>query len=147
MKKMILSAMLIFASITSVMAFTDDDRPVTFGQLPEKAQQFIKQHFGDKPISYAKQDTDWLDGDYEVRFVDGDKISFRRNGEWEEVECKSTQVPAAIVPERIKSYTLKQYPDMRIVEIEKDSHGYEIKLSNGRELNFDKKGEPIRYDR
>lgn len=147
MKKMVLSAVFLFAAFTSVMAFTGDDRPVTFEQLPEKAQQFIKQHFGDRKISYAKQDTDWFDGDYEVRFVDGDKVAFRRNGDWEEVECKGTQVPAAIVPQAISGYVAKQHPDERIIEIERDARGYEIKLSNRIEIKFDKKGNLFRYDR
>ena len=84
MKKIVLFATAaLFAAFVSATAFAGDDRTISFDKLPEKAQQFIKQHFGDKVVSSVRQDTDWLGGDYDVRFVDGAEISFRHNGEWD----------------------------------------------------------------
>lgn len=145
MKKMILSALLLLA-LGSAMALTDDGRAVAFEQLPEKAQQFIKEHFGGHKILYAEQDTDWFEGDYEVLFEGGDKVAFRRNGEWEDVECKKSQVPASIVPAAVGDYVGKKHPDTRIVEIERNTRGYEVKLSDGVEIEFDRKGKMLRYD-
>ncbi len=147
MKRLIMSAAWVLAVFVSVAAFAGDDRPVTFDRLPEPAQQFIRKYFGDRKISYAVQDADWFDGDYEVRFAGGDKVSFRRDGNWEEVECKGTQVPAGIVPAGIAGYVAKRHPGTRIVGIERDSRGYEIKLSDGAEIKFDRKGNPYGYDR
>jgi len=142
MKKFVLFATAaLCAAFISAMAFADDDRAISFDKLPEKAQQFIKQHFGDKIVSSVRQDTDWLGGDYDVRFIDGTEISFRSNGEWDDVECKGSQVPAAIVPAKIADYVTEKYPDMRIVEIDRDLRGYEIELSNDLKLKFDRKGE------
>lgn len=147
MKRVILTAAFVMAVFVSGTSFAGDDRPVTFDRLPEAAQQFIKKYFGDRKISYAVQDADWFDGDYEVRFVGGDKIAFRRDGSWEEVECKGTRVPADIVPAGIAGYVSRRHPDTRIVEIERDSRGYEIKLSDGAEIKFDRKGNPYGYGR
>jgi len=56
----------IFAISMSLNA--SNDRPVTFEQLPQKAQQFIKQHFPNLQISIAKQDMDLTDKNYDVIF-------------------------------------------------------------------------------
>lgn len=146
MKKMILSFVLMTLALTTTHAAMADDRPVALDQLPQKAQQFIKQHFAKSTVSYAKQDTDLFDGEYEVAFTDGNKVEFRKNGEWKNVECKKTEVPSAIVPLRLKEYAAKNHATMKIIKIERESKEYEIKLSDGKELKFNIKGDFIRYD-
>lgn len=146
MKKILVSALLLLATGTLAMASTNDDRAVTFAQLPQKAQQFIKQHFADEKISYAKQDTDWFDGDYEVYFTAGNKVEFRKNGEWSDVECKRSEVPAAIIPQFVKAYMTQNHPNTKVVEINRDKRDYEVKLTDGVELKFNLKGAFIGYD-
>ena len=132
MKKSVLFATAaLFAAFVSATAVAGDDRTISF----------------DKEVSSVRQDTDWLGGDYDVRFVDGAEISFRHNGEWDDVECKDSQVPAAIVPAKIASYVTEKYPDSRIVEIDRDLRGYEIELSNDVKLKFDRKGEFTSIDK
>lgn len=146
MKKMILSFALLAMALTTTHAALADDRTVTLDQLPQKAQQFIKQHFVKSTVSYAKQDTDMFDGEYEVAFTDGDKVEFRKNGAWKNVECKRTEVPSAIIPVRLKEYVAKNHADLKIIKIECEPREYEIKLSDGRELKFNAKGDFVRYD-
>ncbi len=148
MKKIFLfAAAALLAVFMAAAAYADDDRAISFDRLPEKAQQFVKQHFGDKVVSSVKQDADWLDGDYDVRLGDGTEISFRPNGEWESVECEGSQVPAAIVPVKIATYVTEKYPDVRIVEIDRSLRGYEIELSNDVKLKFDRKGQFTSVDK
>lgn len=146
MKKILLSAVFLLMTGTMAMASMNDDRAVTFAQLPQKARQFIEQHFASEKISYAKQDTDMFDGDYEVVFTDGKKVEFTKKGEWKDVECKKSEVPAAIVPQRLKAYVEQNHSGQKIVEINCDKRDYEIKLSNGMELTFNLKGDFLRYD-
>lgn len=146
MKKLILSAVLLLATGTAVMAATNDDRAVTLEQLPQKAQQFIKTHFAQSKLSYAQQDTDLFDGDYEVTFTDGAKIEFSKKGEWKDVECKATEVPQAIIPPLVSKFVKQSHPEQKITKIDRDSHDYEIKLSNGLELKFNLKGQFLGYD-
>ncbi len=148
MKKIFLFASAaLLAVFMAATAFADDDRTISFDKLPEKAQKFVKQHFGDKAVSSITHDADWIDGDYSVRLGDGTEISFRSNGEWEEVECKGSQVPAAIVPAKIAAYVTEKYPDVRIEEIDRDMRGYDIELSNDVKLKFDRKGEFTSVDK
>ncbi|MDE6858048.1 MAG: PepSY-like domain-containing protein, partial [Alistipes sp.] len=60
-------------------------------------------------------------------------------GEWKEVDCKFTEVPAGIVPAPIAEYVVNNYPNTEVVKIEKDSREYEVKLSNRMELTFDRR--------
>jgi hypothetical protein len=46
-------------------------------------------------------------------FVNGAKVEFTKNGEWKDVECKYGEVPAAIVPQQIRDYVAKNYPDRK----------------------------------
>ena len=46
-------------------------------------------------------------------------------------------VPVAVVPEAIKKYVATNYPDAKMLKIERDKHDYEVKLSNGWEIKFD----------
>ena len=84
---------------------------------------------------------------YEVILNDGTEISFDRDGNWENVEVNNTKsVPSTIVPKAIRAYVAKTHPGQRIVGIDKERKGYEIELSNGIDMKFDKAGQFLRYD-
>lgn len=107
---------------TSAPAFAGNDRPIAVGELPASAQQFIKTHF------------------------DGAKVEFTKNGEWKDVECKYGEVPAAIVPQQIRDYVAKNYPDRKVTAIDRDRRDYEVELDNGLDLKFDLKFRLIDID-
>ena len=70
-------------------------------------------------------------------FVNGDKIEFDKSGNWKEIQCKRQSVPDAIVPAKIKAFIQENYPDAKVLQIEKDRYEYEVRLSNYWELTFD----------
>ena len=123
-----------------------DGRPVASAQLPQKVQQFIRQHFPKSKIALAKVDRNLLDTEYEVVFSDGSKAEFFKNGEWKEVSCRNSAVPAGILPEKIARKVTELYPDARVIEIDRDSREYDVKLFDGTELTFDNKFELIDID-
>ena len=124
MKKLVMMLVCMFAVHTMVMA--DNDKPIEVSQLPAKAQTFIKT--------------------YDVVFTNGEKVEFDKSGEWKEVRCRQSEVPAQIVPEAIRNYVKTNYPDARILQIEYDDNEYEIKLSNRWEITFDSKMRVIDID-
>ena len=142
--KKVLFMTVIFAISMSLNA--SNDRPVTFEQLPQKAQQFIKQHFPNLQISIAKQDMDLTDKNYDVIFVNGDKIEFTSNGEWTSIDCKYGNVPESAVPSQILNYVKTYHKDLAIIKIEKNRRNYEVKLKNKIELIFDHKYNFVKYD-
>lgn len=137
MKKILVIILAVF-SLGVVTVKADNDRVITKDALPAKAQQFVNAHFAGVKISYIKEDRDFFDRNYELVFADGSKIEFGRNGEWVDVDCRYNSVPQAIVPDAIKAYVKSNFPDVKIIEIERKRANHEVKLSNKLELVFDK---------
>ena len=135
MKKLVFLLVCLFTLQT--VARADDDKPIQVTQMPQPAQQFIKQHFADSKVALAKMESDFFYKSYEVIFTNGNKVEFGKNGNWEEVNCKYTSVPTAIIPTTIQKYVLK---------IERDKKEYEVQLSNRVELKFDLKFNLIDID-
>ncbi len=140
MKKLSVILAATFLAVASAFATTDElidnERPITFEQLPATAQAFIKSNFAKDEISYAILDKGILFDDYTVVFVNGNKLEFDDNGEWTEVKCRYSAVPNNIVPREISDYVKKHNPSSKIVEIKRDRNVWEIKLSGGLELKF-----------
>jgi len=142
--KLFLLAFLATAGVFTAKA--DDDRPISVDQLPAKSQQFIQNYFKDIDVSYAKVESDLFEKSYEVRFVNGSKVEFEKNGRWDNVDCNKEKVPAGIVPKQIEDFVSKNHPNQVIVKIDRDKRDYEIELKNGIEIKFDLKFNVIGYD-
>ena len=127
-------------------AKADNDRVIPKEKLPAAAQKFVAEHFGKLKISYVKEERDLLERNYEVVFTDGTKVEFLRNGEWKEIDCRYSEVPEVAIPEQIKKYIGENYPDEKVLQIDRDRHDYEVKLSNRLELTFDLKFNLIDID-
>lgn len=139
MKKFLMLAAAAVLLLGSLTARAGDSRPIDVTQLPERAQQFIRRHFPEREVSQAWAERERFGTTYEVRFADGAKVEFTKNGDWKEVECKPSAVPAAILPVPIAQYVARHYPGTAVVEIDRDRREYEVKLSSGVELTFDSK--------
>ena len=134
MKKLVFLLVCLFTLQT--VARADDDKPIQVTQMPQPAQLFIKQHFADSKVALAKMESDFFYKSYEVIFTNGDKVEFDNKGNWEEVNCKYSSVPTAIIPAAIQKYVATNYPDAKILKIERDKKDYELKLSKRTELKF-----------
>lgn len=138
---------LIMASTLLLPVHADDDKPIQFSGLPRTVQQFVMQNFADKKVALAKMESDFFGKNYDVIFVNGDKVEFDRSGNWKKIKCKYSQVPASLVPNPIMVYVRDNYPECKIIELEKEGNTYEAKLSNGWELKFNKNFELIDLDK
>ena len=146
MKKIVFLFISLFAM--NLVALAGNDKPIQVSEMPKAAQLFIKNHFADLSVAMAKVETDFLDKNYDVVFTNGNKVEFDKKGNWTNVDCEHTQVPVAILPEAIRQYVAKNYPDAKVLKIEvTDRKGYDVELSNGFELEFDKRMNVIDVDR
>lgn len=122
-----------------------DERPISNDQLPKNAQKFIKKHFPkEKDLAYF-EDRGLFATDYEVK-SGSMELEFDSEGEWKKVDCKYAAVPADIVPKNVVAEAGKYFPNVPIVKIKKDRRGYDIKLANGHEMEFDAKGGLVDID-
>lgn len=143
MRLVCLGAML---AIALGVALADNDKPIDVADLPQAAQQLLSKEFSGKKVAMAKVETGVFEKSYEVVFTDGDKVEFDKSGNWTEVKCKQGVVPSSIVPTQIASYVKTNYPGQTIRSIEYEAKEYEIKLSGGLEITFNKKFKVVDID-
>lgn len=142
---------LITVGVMSVMMLTSTsalakDVVITKTELPKKAQTFIDTHFKGKEISLVEKDTDLLSISYKVRFTDNIEVEFDKSGQWDEVDGNKATLPTSFILQPIVSYVIDNYKDATITKIEKENRKYEVKLTNGLELEFSKEGQFKRID-
>lgn len=115
--------------------------------LPAAARTTLSKNFPKAEVNRVKVDSHIFGGDeYEVILSNGTEIEFDSNGEWKEVDCGHLAVPNAFVLKPIAQYVTKNYPGQKIVKVSKDRNKYEIELSNGIDLDFDRAGAFLRVD-
>lgn len=130
-----------------VPMMADNDKIITREELPEQAQMFLTKHFENADVLYAKAERD-MGGvtSYDVVLDGNVKVEFNRSGEWTSVDCERGQVPDSLLPQGVLDYVTKKFAKAYVVEIERDRMGYEVKLSNDLDLDFDKNGKFLRVD-
>ena len=128
------------------VAVADNDKVIETEQLPAAARTTLSKYFRGKEIAVVTMDTEMFGKSYDVVFADGDKIEFNKKGEWKEIKCKNSSVPANLVPTKIMYQVKKRYPAQKIIGMEIDKDGYEVKLSSGLEIKFNKKFKVVEID-
>lgn len=132
MKKL---GLILVALVLAVATVTADDEIVSAEKLPQKAKDFIAANFAGKTVQYVEKDFN----EYEVQLSDRAEITFKGNGEWENVKSYEG-LPASILPATVGTYLTSNFADAKIVEVEKDWNRIEVKLSTRMEVYFDKDG-------
>ncbi|MBP5629825.1 MAG: PepSY-like domain-containing protein [Bacteroidaceae bacterium] len=134
--------LLAFVLTLSLPVMADDDRVITFEQLPAQAQTMLKKYFADKVPLVVTVDMD----DYTVLYQSGEKVEFDKKGNWREINCKTSSVPSALIPEQIKAVVKQTYPGATIIKIDRDRRGYDIKLNNGLDIEFNRNFQVVEID-
>ncbi|WP_160070222.1 PepSY-like domain-containing protein [Sphingobacterium bovisgrunnientis] len=145
--KTIFKTLAVVALLTTSMGANAQDKLIDLGQLPKKAQNFIKTYSSKLSVAYVKlEDELFSKKSYEVKMNDGSEFEFDKNGEWKEIDMKRKSIPLSLIPQAIKEYVEKSFPKNNIVKLSRSSSKYEIELSNGLDLVFNSKGKFLRID-
>lgn len=144
MKKLFSIALL--SIIISGSACAKNEKVITKEELPEKALSFINTYFSQKEISFVLSEQEGLTIEYEVRFANGAKAEFDKNGELDKIDCNTQAVPEGVVPQAVKDYVKAKFPKDKITEWGKDDRRWKAELTNGLELIFDKNYKFIKID-
>ena len=140
MKKILLAFIALLAIRFSAKA--DHDQIITFNQLPAQAQTLLKEHFANKVPLIVTMDWD----DYTIVYDSGEKVEFDKQGNWKEFDCKTSQVPVALIPEQIKAHIRATFPGTTIIDLDRNRRGYEVKLNNGLEIEYNRQFQVIDID-
>ena len=135
--------LLVTAMVTmSFNAKADHDQVITYNQLPQAAQMLLKQHFADKVPLIVTMDWD----DYTIMYETGEKVEFDKQGNWKEFDCRSSMVPSALIPEQIKAHIRATFPGTTIIDLDRNRRGYEVKLNNGLEVEYNRNFQVVDID-
>ena len=141
MKKffMLMAAMMLTFNV-ALMA--DDNRVITYDQLPQTAKTLLSQHFAKKVPLVVTMDWD----EYEILYQSGEKVEFNKRGEWKSIDCRVSAVPTVLIPEQIKSHIKATFPGTTIIKLERDRRGYGVKLNNGLEVEYNTRFQVVEID-
>lgn len=131
-----------FVLTMSLPMMADYDRVITFEQLPQEAKTLLMTHFADKVPLVITVDYN----DYKVMYQSGEKVEFNKKGRWKELDCKVSEVPTALIPEQIKAHVKATFPGTTIIKLDRDRRGYDVKLNNGIELEYNKNFQVVDVD-
>lgn len=137
----------LIVGLLAVVPATAEKYMRTDEALPQAAKAVLKKHFKSE-VSLVKVDKELAQiKEYEVIMTDGTEIKFDRQGNWKEIETRSSaSVPVGFIPLAIQKYVKANHAGTRIVGIEKTRNGYDVELSDGIDMKFNKDAEFIRYD-
>ncbi|MCC9044419.1 PepSY-like domain-containing protein [Myroides sp. M-43] len=127
-----------------------DETLINASELPQLAQNFLKEYFNTANIVLVKHELDKEGDEYKVYLSNGFKIEFNQVGEWLQVETRRMEtIPLALIPVRAMTYINSNYSAFKIESIEREQANYQIELVNGKqevELLFDREGNFLRKD-
>lgn len=158
MKKIIIALALFGALTPGLTACSSDDNhatqveQVTLDQLPANTKQFIETAFPNAVIVKAtKVNTPNYYGSFYQLILDNNiEIDFDKSGNWTEIETRDhTAIPAAFLQQEvplIQAYVTEHYKGSFIVELDKNTKGYQVTLNSDLELIFNAQQEFIGLD-
>ena len=130
----------------NMVANAGNDKPISVNALPAKAQTLLSQHFNGQKVMLATIETGVINKSYDVVLQNGTKLEFDKKGNLKEIDCKQGIVPALLIPQAIKNYLKDNYAGLSVKKIEMNKNEYEVELTNGLDLTFNKHFQVIDID-
>lgn len=145
MRKIMTMVAIAAAALLGLQSCEKNDELIGESKLPSAAQTFLQENFPSEAIQSVVKDYDDGTHTYKVSLSDGTYIEFKKNGEWKEIENRTSGIPESAIPAKIMEYINVNYPDNFIIDIEHDRH-YDVELDSGLDLDFNSMGEFLRID-
>ncbi len=147
---LIISVTLFFASCSDDDDDDLEDFVIEYSNLPTIAKDFLVHFGGESKITLVKERyVPESDGTYYTAYaVGGYEIDFNKSGQWIDIDGGNKELPASLfdteIPAAIKTYVEANHQNQLIVEVKKITEGFEVELSNDKDLIFNSEGEFIR---
>ncbi len=130
----------------NIVANAGNDKPISVNALPAKAQTLLNNHFNGQKVMLATIESGVVSRSYDVVLQNGTKLEFDKKGNLTEINCKQGIVPALLIPQAIKNYLKDNYAGQSVKKIEMNKNEYEVELTNGLDLTFNKHFQLIDID-
>ena len=130
----------------NMAANAGNDKPISVNALPAKAQTLLNNHFNSQKVILATIESGVVSRSYDVVLQNGTKLEFDKKGNLTEIDCKQGIVPVQLIPQAIKNYLKDKYAGQSVKKIEMNKNEYEVELTNGLDLTFNKHFQLIDID-
>ena len=130
----------------NMVANAGNDKPISVNALPAKAQTLLNNHFNGQKVMLATIESGVVSRSYDVVLQNGTKMEFDKKGNLTEIACKQGIVPDQLIPQAIKNYLKDYYAGQSVKKIEMNKNEYEVELTNGLDLTFNKHFQLIDID-
>ena len=130
----------------NIVANAGNDKPINVNELPAKAQTLLSKHFKGQKVMLATIESGVVSRSYDVVLRNGTKLEFDKKGNLTEIDCKQGIVPSQLIPQPIKNYLKVNYRGETVRKIELNKKEYEVELTNGIDLTFNKHFQLIDID-
>ena len=130
----------------NTVANAGNDKPISVNTLPAKAQALLTKHFSNQKVVLATIESNVIGKNYDVVLKNGTKLEFDKKGNLTEIDCKQGTVPTQFIPQAIKNYLKANYARQSVKKIEMNKNEYEVELTNGLDLTFNKHFQLIDID-
>ncbi|MCL7987851.1 PepSY-like domain-containing protein [Sphingobacterium sp. lm-10] len=140
--------MICFVSTCYTSMVCGQSKSISVRDLPQKAKHFLQVYYSRTGVASISSDVEsWFRSDaYHVLLQDGKRIEFDEQGNWREVDGHRKPLPIALVPEQVLTYLARSFPKTDVVRMRRKAEKYLVAISNGLELEFNKKGEFIKIN-
>ena len=148
MKRIIRVLMIAICCMMScnMAANAGNGKPISVDALPAKAQTLLNNHFNGQKVMLATIESGVVSRSYDVVLKNGTKLEFDKRGNLTEIDCKQGIVPSQLIPQPIKNYLKENYRGETVRKIEWNKKEYEVELTNGIDLTFNKHFQLIDID-
>ena len=130
----------------NIVANAGNDKPINVNELTAKSQTLLSKHFKGQKVMLATIESGVVSRSYDVVLRNGTKLEFDKKGNLTEIDCKQGIVPSQLIPQPIKNYLKENYRGEAVRKIELNKKEYEVELTNGIDLTFNKHFQLIDID-
>ena len=109
---------------------------IAISEIPKSAIAFADKYFPDNYLYRASE----MSGTYILIFKGGLKIYVNSKGEWNTISGGGNEISIEYLEENIKNAIKKEFPNEKVVYIQKRSKDYKIEFKNRKKITVDFNG-------
>ncbi len=128
MKKIIY--MFFILSIMNVYLYSQS---IGLSEVPKSSIMFADKYFSDYYLYRAAKSS----GGYVLIFKGGLKIYVNFNGDWHTISGGGDEISIDYIEDNIKNTIKKEFPDEKVIYIQKKSKEYKIQFKSRRKITID----------
>ena len=109
---------------------------IALSEVPNAAIRFADKYFADYYLYRATE----MGGTYTLIFKGGLKIYVNSRGEWKTISGGGEEISIDYVEDKVKNAIKKEYPEEKVIQIQKKSKNYNVQFKSRRKITIDFEG-------